>query len=527
MSFDTIIIGAGSAGCVLANRLTERPTHRVLLLEAGGKGDQTEAKVPAAFSKMFKTPVDWTYKTVPQRHLNDRVLFWPRGKMLGGSSNLNAMIYTRGHRAVYDHWEDALGCEGWGFNRLLPYFKRAENQARGEDAYHGVDGPLDVSDLRDPHALSESFIKASVEQGLPYNPDFNGAKQTGVGLYQVTQRRGERCSTAGAYIKPALDRPNLRVETHAQVTRLLFRGKTCVGVAFRQNGRDVEVHATKEVVLCGGAINSPQLLLLSGVGPAAHLQEMGIDVVHDLPGVGENLQDHPFAGVMYSSTRANTLAGAETPWQLVKYLVAKKGMLTSNVGEAGAFLQVLDDAPWPDLQFHFAPSYYAAHGFDNPDGHGYSIGPTLVYPRSRGRLTLASPNPLAAPNLDPNYFDDEADLEVMVRGVRLARRIGESKAFAEVRGVEVAPGRGVQTNDEIRAYLRETTETLYHPVGTCKMGAESDDTAVVDPLLRVRGLDRLRVVDASVMPLLVNANTNAPTIAIAEKAADILQSNIQ
>jgi choline dehydrogenase len=521
--YDYVIVGAGSAGCVLANRLTEDPNLTVLLIEAGGSDKKREIAIPAAFSKLFKTSYDWAYETEEQSHLNNRRLYWPRGKMLGGSSSLNAMIYIRGHRQDYDCWA-ALGNAGWSFEEVLPYFKKAENQERGASAYHGVDGPLDVSDLRTINPLSQAFAQAAEEIGLKLSPDFNGSDPEGIGFYQVTQKRGQRASTATAYLKPALRRSNLAVITESQVTRLLVEDKRVVGVAYHQHGRLKQVKARREVLLCGGAINSPQLLLLSGIGPAEQVRSVGIEVVVDLPGVGQNLQDHLVTGVAYSCSQPVSLADAEKAGNIANYLLFRKGPLASNVAEAGGFVKTRPEAPIPDLQFHFAPVYFINHGFTRPQGHGFMIGPTLIHPKSRGCIQLRSADPLAAPLIQPQYLSDPEDLEILLAGFKLARRIGDARAFDAYRKDEYLPGKFAQDDEAICEHIRNYSETLYHPVGTCKMG--SGELAVVDSLLRVRGVEGLRVVDASIMPEIVGGNTNAPVIMIAEKAADLIKAGL-
>jgi choline dehydrogenase len=518
--YDYVIVGAGSAGCVLANRLTEDPQTTVLLLEAGVPDDMQEIHIPVAFGKLFKTPLDWAYTTEEEPHLDHRTLYWPRGKMLGGSSSINAMIYIRGNRADYDHWRD-LGNEGWGYDEVLPYFKKAENQERGASAYHGVGGPLNVMDRRYTNPLSLAFIEAGAELGYPHNNDFNGATQEGFGNYQVTQKQGRRHSASVGYLHPALSRPNLTVETQALATKILFEGTRAVGVAYLKDGTQQEARVKKEVILSGGAINSPQVLLLSGVGPADHLRAMGIGVVADVPGVGQHLQDHPAAMVCYACTQPITLASAETAENLNEYVEHQRGPLTSNVGETGAFLKIAPEAPEPDLQYHFAPVYYINHGFTVPEGHGFTIGPTLVRPQSSGHLELRSTDPTVYPAITANYLASEEDMRVLVEGVKLARRLGQSHAFDAFRGEEALPGPQVASDEEIAAFIRATAETLYHPVGTCKMGRDAQ--AVVDDQLRVHGIQGLRVIDASIMPTIVNGNTNAPTIMIAEKAADLLK----
>jgi choline dehydrogenase len=518
--YDYIIVGAGSAGCVLANRLSENAAVSVLLLEAGGPDDKQEIHIPVTFSALFKSEVDWAYSTEPQDGLAGRSLYWPRGKMLGGSSSINAMIYMRGHPAVYDGWA-AAGNEGWAYDDVLPYFKRAQHQERGESAYHAVDGPLNVADLRDPNPLTQAFVTAAAEIGMPQTDDFNGAEQAGFGYYQVTQKAAQRWSTAAAYLRPALERPNLTVRTGAQATRVLFAGKRAVGVAYLTDGATEEAQASREVILCGGAINSPQLLLLSGVGPAAHLADLGIPLVADLPGVGENLHDHLAVFVTFHCTQPVSLLNAATAEALEAYTQGGKGPLSSNVGEAGGFMTVDGASAMPDLQFHFAPTWFIEHGFVNPGGHGFSIGPTQLGPKSRGSIRLRSSDPLAPPIIQPNYLAEPADMDVLVEGVKVARTIAQAPALAAYAAAEHTPGAEVQSDDDLRAWVRSTAETLYHPVGTCKMG--NDPLAVVNANLEVHGVQGLRVVDASVMPVIVNGNTNAPTIMIAEKAADLLR----
>lgn len=523
--YDYIIIGAGSAGCVLANRLTENPETNVLLLEAGGPDDKTEIRIPAAFAKLFRTTYDWNYDTDPEPHMNGRRMYWPRGKTLGGSSAINAMIYIRGSRHDYDTWA-ALGNDGWSYDDLLPHFKRTERQTVIDDPqHHGTDGPLNIEALRSPSELSLTFLAACESVGIPRNADFNGATQDGAGLYQVTMLRGERHSAAEAYLKPIMKtRDNLTVGTGAHVQHITHDGPRVTGVTYLQDGV-VQTVTANEVILSAGAINTPQLLMLSGIGPAESLAALGIEVWVDAPGVGQNLQDHLAGGVMYHSKLPVSLVNAERLHHVARYLLQRKGPLASNVAEAGAYVRTHDDAPVPNIQFHFAPNFFRNHGFDNPPGHGFSIGPVLVTPRSRGEIALTSPNPMDAPAMRPRYLSDADgyDMQSLLDGVKLARQIAAADVFDRYRGAEYLPGAAAQSDDELREHIRNTSETLYHPVGTAKMGTDDDPTAVVDASLRVRGVVGLRVVDASIMPTIPNGNTHAPAMAIAEKAADIIK----
>ncbi|WP_412062960.1 GMC family oxidoreductase [Rubrivirga sp. IMCC45206] len=514
--YDFVIVGAGSAGCVLAARLSEDPDARVLLLEAGGSDDRPEVRIPAVFSRLFHTDADWDYHTTPQPAAAGRQLYWPRGRVLGGSSSINAMIYIRGNRADYDGWA-AAGCEGWGYADVLPAFKKSEDNVRGAGPYHGAGGPLRVEDPASPSPVSEAFIEAAEDRGHARNEDFNGAEQAGAGLYQLTQKGGRRASASAAFLTPARRRTNLTVWTDALAHRVVIENGRAVGVDLVHHGEPVTVRAEREVIVCGGSVNSPQLLMLSGIGPAEHLREHGIDVVADRAEVGENLHDHLIAGLHYALTSPVSLLNAETLGNALRYLVGGRGMLTSNIAEAGLFAST-DGGAVPDIQFHVAPVHFFDHAQTLPTEHGFSIGPTLVRPQSRGRLTLASGDPTAAPHIDPAALREQADVDALVGGLQMARAIAEAAPLDGLRGRSLEPGPASFSRAGLEAYARETCETLYHPVGTCRMGA--DDASVVDLDLRVRGVEGLRVVDASIMPTIPNGNTNAPTIMIAERAAE-------
>ena len=521
--YDYIIIGAGSAGCVIANRLSEDPNVSVLLLEAGGPDDKQEIHIPAAFSKLFKTAYDWAYETEPEPQMNNRKMYWPRGKMLGGSSSINAMMYVRGNRQDYNEWAE-LGAQGWSFPEVLPYFKKMENHEIGATDWRGAGGPLNIAEQRSPNPLTTSFFGAAAEAGINKTDDFNGPHQEGVSYALLTQKGGKRFSTADAYLRPAMKRgPNLTVRTNVLAGRVLTEGTRAVGVEFQQNGKTEQERASREVILCGGAINSPQLLLLSGIGPAEHLKALGIDVVADLPGVGQNLQDHLASGVQYHCTQPITLANAEKMGNILNFMLFKKGPLTSNVAEVAGFIKTKPDLPAPDLEILFAPAFFADHGFANPPGHGYTIGLILLHPESRGTISLRSTNPADPPRIQPNYLSSENDLKLLIEGLKRCRQIGQASALAPYRGAEFLPGEEVKSDEELAEYLRSRAETIYHPVGTCKMG--SDPLAVVDAQLRVVGVEGLRVADASVMPTVISGHTNAPSIMIGERASDFIKQS--
>lgn len=519
-TFDYVIIGAGSAGCVLANRLSARPQSRVLLLEAGGSDSSPWIHMPAGLARLVNDPrIDWRYYTEPEPELQNRRLYWPRGRVLGGSSSINAMCYTRGHPLDYEEWAELAG-EEWNYRRVLPYFMKAEDQAHGADAYHGVGGPLGVEDLGFRNPLSPVFVAAGEACALPRNDDFNGDRQEGVGFYQVTQRRGRRCSAAVAYLAPARRRANLRIRTHGLVTRIVFAGKRAVAVEYLRHGNREIAHAEREVLLAAGAIGSPHLLLLSGVGPAEQLRQVGVPLVAHSPEVGCNLQDHlDFCTVSrctqpvsYDFNRLQELAVA------LRYFLTHSGPGVSNIAEAGAFVrsQLAADVR-PDLQLHFVPAQLDDHGRNRLPGHGFTVHACVLRPASRGTITLRSPRPEDPPRIQPGYLSGKPDLEALLEGVRLARDIIRAAPFSAYRGREVFPGEGITTRRELESVVRGKAETIYHPSGSCRMGRDAN--AVLDPSLRVQGTEGLRVIDASVMPRLIGGNTNAPTIMIAEKAA--------
>jgi choline dehydrogenase len=518
---DYIVVGAGSAGCVLAARLSEDPATRVLLLEAGQPDKKQEIRIPAAFSKLFHTSFDWDYYTVPQRHLYDRVLFWPRGKTLGGTSSLNAMMWVRGIGADYDEWAK-LGNQGWSYEEVLPYFMRAEDTERHDPEHLGRGGPMTISDQRDPNPATFLFVEACQRAGIPRNPNANVGTNEGVDLTQVSQLRGMRRSTADGYLRPAMARANLVARTGVHATRVLLENGRAVGVEFVESGQVVTASAGSEVILAGGTINSPQLLMLSGIGPADQLTAVGVEPIVDLPGVGRNLLDHLAAGAIRFTTRTDSMVTAETLRELAKFVTRRRGMLTSSVAEAHAFVKSEPARDWPDLEILFAPVPFLDHGGTKPPGHGYTIAAVLLQPASSGSISLASSDPTAAPRIDPNYLSEPEDLEVLVIGVERAMEIFETSPLSAVTGGWIRPDRKPGSEAEVVAGIRKYSETLYHPIGTCRMGV--DEMAVVDPELRVHGVAGLRVVDASIMPYLIRGHTNAPTIMIGEKAADLIRA---
>ncbi|NMM36451.1 MAG: choline dehydrogenase [Glaciimonas sp.] len=524
--FDYIIVGAGSAGCVLANRLSADPDNRVCLLEAGPEDRSALIHTPIGIAVLLQTKKhNWYFNTEPEPELNGRRLYWPRGKTLGGSSAINAMIYMRGDGADYDEWA-ALGNRDWGWSDLLPLFKQHENREAGATSQHGTGGPLNVARLRGHNPLSEVFVQAGIAAGIPRNDDFNQEPQReGLGLYEVTQKEGRRWSAASAFLAPVRARPNLTVITGALASRIEFAGKRATGVHFLQDGVARYVCASREIILSGGAVNSPQLLLLSGVGPAAELAKHQIAVLHELPGVGQNLQDHLDITVMCrnSSKQSIGLALSYIPTGIAEfftYLRKKRGLLATNLAESGGFAKTDPGLPRPDLQFHFLPTYLNDHGRKPMFGYGYTLHACQLRPKSRGHIGLHSANPKDAPRIQPNYLHHPDDQATMIKAVRLCRRILAAEPFHAHNGGEVAPGLEIVSDAQILADIRQRAETIYHPVGTCKMG--NDAMAVVDARLRVHGLEGLRIADASIMPTLIGGNTNAPSMVIGEKAAQMI-----
>ncbi len=526
--FDYIIVGGGSAGCVVASRLSEDPNTSVCLLEAGGKDKSPFIHAPAGLIAMMATKHNnWGYDTVPQKHLNDRIGYQPRGKTLGGSSSINAMLYVRGNRWDYDNWAE-MGNPGWSYEQILPYFKKAENNKNIHNEYHGCEGPLHVTNLNTPSKLNDLFIKAAAECQIPHNPLYNDATQEGAFEYQVTQKDGERCSAAKGYLTDNLHRKNLKVITRACTEKLLFEGKKCVGVSYLDKGKKrTTLKARKEVILSAGAFGSPQLLMLSGVGPVEELKKHGIGLVHELQGVGENLQDHIDYVMSYKLPSTSDTFGISMrgTWNVLKGIFEwsrkRTGKITSPFAEAGAFLKTDPELAIPDVQLVFVGSIVDDHGRKMHMGHGMSCHITVLRPESVGTVKLNNTDPLAPPKIDPQFLSNPKDMEILVKGAEIQRTILESPALSEDRGellYHVPPF----DSEALKADIRNRADTQYHPVGTCKMAPETDPLAVVDAQLKVHGIDCLRVVDASIMPKLVSGNTNAPTIMIAEKAVDMI-----
>lgn len=523
-TYDYVIVGAGSAGCLLAARLSEERDARVLVLEAGGPDRSPKIKIPVAFAQQFFTALDWNYRTDPEPGCEGRSLYVPRGRAIGGSSSMNAMLYVRGCAADFDGWA-AAGCDGWGWRDVLPLFKRSERrEAAVPGEVHGTGGTLNVGDPVSPSPITELAIAAARARDFPPDPDYNDGEPDGVCPVQTTQKNGRRWSAADAFLRPARGRPNLEVLSRVTALGVELEGGRACGVRYaRARGRGIAVaRAEREVILCAGAIGSPQLLLLSGIGPAADLAALGIEVEADLPGVGQNLQDHPFIVQIWDTTLEESLLNAEKPGAMLRWLRRGDGPLSSSVAEAFIWTRSDREATAPDLQLHMAPAYFSEHGQDTYDGHAYTLGPVLVAPRARGRLRLRSPDPFAKPSILGNHLTDPEDVAALVHGMKLAREIARTEPLASVTGREILPGEGVSGDRDLEADLRRRVELLYHPVGTCAMG--SGEAAVVDPALRVRGVEGLRVADASIMPTITRGNTNAATYMIAEKAAELIRA---
>ena len=530
--FDYVVVGAGSAGCVVANRLSESGRHRVLLLEAGGSDDRFFVRMPIGYGKCFFDPaVNWMYRTEPEASLNGRSGYWPRGKLLGGSSAINAMVFVRGQPQDFDAWE-AMGNPGWGWRDVLPYFRKLEDSSRGECEWRATGGPLHVSDIAaDAHPLCEAFLRGGEQAGLLRNADFNGASQEGVGHYEITVREGRRESTAAAYLRPARQRPNLAVYTNAHVLRVGFEGRRAASVTFVREGERHTVHAAREVIVCAGAINTPLLLQLSGVGPAPLLQSLGIGVVHDSAAVGEHLQDHLCIDHLYGA-RVPTLNQVLRPWHGklaagIRYVVARRGPLALSVNQAGGFVRSRAGLDRPNLQLYFSPLSYTRaptgkRALMSPDPFpGFLLSAQPCRPRSRGRVLLRSADPFATPRIEPRSLQATEDLDELVEGARFLRMLAATPALAAIIDAELLPGPCVQTHDQMIEDIRARCSSVFHPVGTCRMGPDANG-AVVDSRLRAHGLAGLRIVDASVFPALTSGNTNAPVIMLAERACDLI-----
>ncbi|MCU1418844.1 MAG: putative dehydrogenase [Mycetocola sp.] len=517
--YDYIVVGAGAAGCAVASRLTEDPNTSVLLLEAGGRDSSFLVHIPVGFTKLSGPKYNWGFETVAQPELNNRTMWYPQGRLLGGSTSINAMIYIRGNRQDYDGWAE-MGNDNWGYDQVLPFFRRAEHNERLNDKFHSTEGAMNVTEQIGHNELSKAFVRAAQELGLPFTPDFNGAEQDGVGYYDVTQKNARRESAATAYLNRAKKRRNLTIETHALGTKVIVENDRAVGLRYTVNGREQVAYADREVVLSAGAVNSPRLLLLSGIGPADELKNLGIDVVHDLPGVGKNFQDHMDV-YLTAGTTPVSYNRSDRPipavLSMIQYMLYKTGPITASVCEAGMFVRSSDEVKAPDIQMHCLPAFVIDHGRLRVKGHGMTINTCHLRPRSRGSVTLRSADPTVAPAIDPAFLQDPYDWKVSLEGFRWGREMLATKAYAPYVKKEHMPGREVKTDKEIRDYVKQWAKTDYHPVGSCKMG--DDELAVVDQQLRVRGIAGLRVIDASIMPTLISGNTQATSIMIGEKGA--------
>ena len=524
--YDYIVVGAGSAGCVVASRLSEDRDARVLLLEAGPPDKKREIRIPAAWPRLFRTDVDWSYWSEPQDSMARRAIFLPRGKTLGGCSSTNAMMYVRGHPVDFDGWAER-GCTGWDYDAVFEYFLRSEHNETGAPGWHGRRGPINVSDVAHQNPLTDAFIAAGEEVGIDRNEDFNGDKLDGIGRIQLTARNGRRCSVSAAYLEPARSRSNLTVTTGARVERVVFEGRRAIAVRYTHGGRTLTAAARREIVLCAGAYNSPQILMLSGVGPASHLRKHGIKVVADVPGVGQNLIEHVVCGLFLSCPKPVTLYDAGSLGNLLRYFVLREGILTSNNTEAAAFTRTRKELAGPDLEILLVNALMLEEGLTDPPEHGFTLAAVVLQPRSLGYVALRAASAEEPPLIQPNFLSDVegADLETLVKGLQLARELAGTKALRPFVSGEIAPGREVREHDDLAYYARRYSHSISHPVGTCKMGIDS--MAVVDPELRVRGVDGLRVIDASIMPTIVRGHPMAATIAIGEKGSDMLRFGVE
>ncbi len=526
--YDYIIVGGGSAGCVMAARLSEMPDARVLMIEAGPKDTDPFIHMPVGFFKMTGGPLTWGYKTSPLTHANNRTTVYPQARVLGGGSSINAEIYTRGCPEDYDNWANNMGCTGWSAKELQPYFIKSEGNTRLGGKDHGIDGPLAVSDLPSPNRVSQAYVQGCMEIGMPYNPDFNSGKQEGAGLYQTTTLNGRRCSAAVGYLRPAMERTNLTVRTDLFVKLIIVEKGRAVGIEVVEGNRTKRIDASSEVIITAGAIGSPKLLMLSGIGPSAHLKSVGVNTLHHLPGVGENFHDHFSTDVTWVLNGPHSYDKYKKKhWQLMaglQYLMFRNGPVSSNIVEAGAFWWGDRSEKTPDLQFHFLAGAGVEEGVGTvPGGNGATCNSYHTRPRSRGYIRLRTSNPQDAPEINPNSFADPYDLERHIEGIKVTQEVGNTRAMRKFVASEHFPGPAVKTKADYEAIARSHARSSYHPVGACKMG--SDEMSVVDPQCRVRGLERLRVCDSSIMPQVVSSNTNAPTIAISEKAADMIRGN--